>query len=336
MAGTILLADMECLSDTGILRKYQRKSDGTMFSVQTIITEDDSQPQFHPNILSLENLSKFHHPNLAKYYGYALKSVEDKIHILVFLEDSKGALIDYIQNNELTTEEATDLTQELAEVLMFIDKATNTLPAYITPSSVLVSKDKDGNHHFKLFRALFIDSMGRIDEEDYKWMAPELYERAKYEKFTIVISTDKAVLYSVGLIVLYSVTKEVITQGRNEIASEQFSSVNPQQEKDLISKGLETMYTKHADGKLNEVVRHLLAYGDRKRADFETWQIKYRTVNTNLDISMQHTDQLNDSKYGWFNDGAITVRVSARASGKKSTAKGCVDRRAECMDCNMF
>jgi len=341
MAGTILLADMECLSDSGYLHQYKRKSDGALFSVQTLITNDDSQPQFHPNILSLENLSKFSHPNLAKYHGYALKSVEEQIHILIFLEDSKGSLADYIKDNELTNEEASNLAQELADALMFIDKSTNTLPLYLTPSSVMITEDANGNHHFKVFRTLFFDSMGRNDEDDFKWMAPELYERAKFEKFNIVINTEKCVLYSVGLLVLFAVAGEVIGKGREEMAMEQYPKANSKREKDLVTSGLEKIYLRYSDSKLNETLRNMLAYNDKKRPDFQSWQVKYRTLgNNNLDISLQQADQFNDSKYGWFNDGAV-MRVSrvSVANGKKSATGGkaaAAAKRDECLTCSIF
>jgi len=330
MAEAINLNDMECISSEGILHKYKRKSDNKIFTVKILIVSKYTEPEYHPVILNLEIISKFTNSCLPLYYGFATKKVEDHKEVYIFLEESEGSLADYLQRHELTKEQITTLIQDTIDVLMFVDKTANILPSYITPYNIIVTRDSRGELGFKLFGTLYIDSNGAVKEEDYKWMSPELYEKAKTSNFHQETSAEKSVFYSLGILAIFCATKELLTEGRSEIEIEKFGLQNEEKETEMISYARAKLLAETEDSKLDEVLGKLLTYSEKERPDFKIWQLKYRSL-----LGRTGSDQ-NDSKSNdWFNDSTFLVRELDTRPMEASIA-GCGRKKDGCVGCNIF
>jgi len=272
----INLDDMECLSNQGILHKYARKSDGTLYSVKSAVIPENTKPEHHPLVQNLEKLSKFPHPSLPKYYGWASKKGEGFTEVLIFLEDSEGSIADYLKESRFTKDEILRMASELIEVLIFLDREAYALPSYLSPYNVLVSKDSSGRIHFKPFGSLPHDDNRRLTEEDLKYTAPEMYERLRLKRTHLNINPEKAVFYSLGILILYCGTQDLITNGRDGVDTAHFTTRNHERETEAATYARTKLLSMYNDNKLNEALGKLLVYSDKERADFRIWQLSQR------------------------------------------------------------
>jgi len=266
------LNDMECLHAEGILHKYARKSDGAMFSVKPVLIPQNSKPEHHPLIQNLQKLAPHPHPNLPKYYGFATKPSGDSTQVLVFLEDSEGALSDYLVHTKLSREELSRLVTEMIDVLIFMDRTAYALPSTLSPYSILVSKDASGRAHFKPFAALTFDESRGIAEGDLKYSAPEVFERASFRRTHLNINAEKAVFYSLGVLALYAATQDLITDGRTGIDASHFTTRNNERETEAATYVLKKILSQTNDAILDANLKRLLIYNEKERPDFRVWQ----------------------------------------------------------------
>ena len=327
MTEAIILQDMECISSDGILHKYKRKTDNKIFTVKVLTVSKYTEPEYHPVILNLEIISKFSNPNLPQYYGFATKRTDDAKEVYIFLEESEGSLADYIQRKELTKKQITTLIQVLIEILIFVDITANILPSYITPSNIMVTKDSRGKLGFKLFGTLYIDSNGSIREDDYKWMSPELYEKVKKNNFNKETNAEKSVLYSLGIIALYCATKDLVTEGRDEIEIDNFNLLNEDKETEKVSYARAKFLAEVEDPKLDETLKHLLIYEDKERPDFKVWQFKYKDL-----LGKSRNDSKVNEKYEWFNEGSFVKEMDLKQMEASATGK----KKDGCVSCSIF
>lgn len=273
----INLNDMECLSNQGILQKYVRKSNGTIYSVKSVIVPDGAKPEHHPLVQNLEKITKYSHPNIPKYYGWASKKDEGFTEVLIFLEDSEGSLSDYLKDNRFTKDDISRLATELLDVLIFLDREAYALPSYVTPYNVLVTKDPSGRIHFKPFGSLPHDDNRRLTEEDLKYTAPEMYERLRLKRTHINVNAEKAVFYSLGILILYCGTQDLISNGRDGVDTSHFSTRNHERETEAATYSRTRLLSIYNDNKLNEMLGKFLIYSDKERADFRIWQLSQKS-----------------------------------------------------------
>lgn len=266
------LHDMECLHAEGILHKYARRSDGALFSVKSLSIPENSRPEHHPLIQNLQKLAPHPHPNLPKYYGYATRPEGNSTQLLVFLEDSEGALSDYLQHTKLSREELSRLVNEMIEVLIFMDRTAYALPSTLSPYAILVSKDTSGRTHFKPFAALTYDDSRGISEGDLKFSAPEVFERANLRRTHLNINAEKAVFYSLGVLTLYCATQDVITSARTGIESSHFTTRNNEIESEAANLVRTKVFSQTNDPILDAILKRLLIYNEKERPDFRVWQ----------------------------------------------------------------
>jgi len=266
------LHDMECLHAEGILHKYARRSDGALFSVKTLSIPEGSNPEHHPLIQNLKKLAPYPHPNLPKYYGYATKPEGHSTQLLVFLEDSEGALSDYLLHTRLSKEELSRLVNEMIEVLIFMDRTAYALPSTLSPYSILVSKDASGRIHFKPFAALTYDESRGITEGDLKFSAPEVFERASFRRTHLNINAEKAVFYSLGVLALYCASQNLITDARTGIDASHFTTRNAGRETEEANYARKNVLSMTGDHALDGILKRLLIYSDKERPDFRIWQ----------------------------------------------------------------
>jgi len=279
MTQRINLADMEPRSTKGSLQKYARKTDKTIFIVKTLTLPENTSIENFPLIQNCENLSRHSHPNLAKYYGFAVEKENNSTKLLLFFENAEGSLADFLQNNRLNKKEASNLFHGLLQALIYIDRHAYCLPSYITPHNILIVKDSKGEKHFKLFGTLSYDEDQTINEEGLKWSAPELYDKMKFQRKTLYINAEKAVFYSLVILVLYSTVKEMITKERIKTEEKNFLTVNQVKEDKMILQARAKFLSETKDEKLNRIFGKLLVPVE-KRLDFRVWQLKLQNSQT--------------------------------------------------------
>jgi len=336
-AQTINLAEMEQMSSKGILLKYRRKSDKTIYSVKSIMIPNGSSPRasHHPLVLHNENLLKFPHNNLAKYYGYAEKPERDHTELLLFFEESEGTLTDYLQNNKLNKEDVGNMINGLIDVLMYVDRYAFALPCFISLNNILVTKEKK-SRVFKLFGTLPYDEERIISDADLKWVAPEVYEKYKLKKSHLYINEEKAIFYSVGIVVIYAVLKEMITEGRDQVRGDKFTELNEIRENRLITDMKTKLASYVGDKGLLDIIDKLLVYNEKGRNDFRVWRLKY---NENLAKKIGVPEQTNND-FKSTNESKVSLLDDTNVNGTKNNHELLIltdeKKDACCAGCSIF
>jgi len=283
---------MEKVPNKGTLLKYKRKSDKAIFSVKPIMIPNGSSPQAaqHPLVLHNEYMLKFPHNNLAKYYGYAERQESDYTEVLLFFEESEGILTDYLQDNKLNKEDVNSMVNGLIDVFMYIDRHAFALPSHISLNNILVIKTGFRSRCFKLFGTLPYDEDKNVNESDLKWVAPEVYEKYKLKRSHLYINAEKAVFYSLGIVIIYAVLKDLITEGRDQIQGDKFTGMNEVRENRAITDAKAKFASKVSDKALLNIIEKLLVYSDKGRNDFRVWRLK----NENSLLGVKAADQTHD------------------------------------------
>jgi hypothetical protein len=328
---TLNLQDFQCIHNQGILHKYARKSDGAIFSVKSLIASNQFKPEHHPVIQTLGKLSQHNHPNLPRYYGYTTTKTDEFTDILVFLEDSEGALFDYLKEKPLTKVEINALANELIDFMIFIDRNAYSLPGYITPYNILVSKDASGKTRFKPFAILPYDENRKASDEDLKWVAPELYERIRLKRLHVTVNAEKAMFYSIGVVILYCSTQDVVTDGRDRIEAAHFTTQNQERETEAVTLAKAKALSLNNDNQLNAILDKLMVYSDKERADFRIWQHVLKDAQGGKK-GANPVKRGKKEKYENNNNVAGGAGASGGASGSGKNSKNSC--KSAC--CNMF
>mmetsp|Transcript_5626 Transcript_5626/g.4776 ORF Transcript_5626/g.4776 Transcript_5626/m.4776 type:complete len:114 (+) Transcript_5626:229-570(+) len=108
-----------------------------------------------------------------KLFGYATKTDQDYMEILVFIEFSEGTLDEIVRKSPLNAKELSKLLNFLIDTFLDIDRnAYMTPPSYITPYNILVYEGPSGKD-FKVFGMMPHAETRPIDDHFLRFTAPE-------------------------------------------------------------------------------------------------------------------------------------------------------------------
>jgi hypothetical protein len=146
-------------------------------------------------------------------------------HQIIIFEEFKCPLSSYVTDYELTKQEFEDLGNLMIDTTRFLTRDLGGIFPRFSPDCVVVKKPAKGKVVFKLMDFIFSENVAfQFPFEDTKWFAPEIYKSYHSDSLSSSLlkknmidpknDHNKAFLFSVGLVLLFTCTKSNFQEKR--------------------------------------------------------------------------------------------------------------------------